>query len=384
MPFIGQEPQVGAYHVLDSITASATATYNLQLSGAAFSPASANHLLVSLNGVLQKPGASFNVSGSQITFSSALTSSDNINFIMALGNVLDVGTPTDGTITSAKMAPNVIGEGITVNTGDPAYNTNLAGKSVGHFWVNSTSGEVYILTNATTNANVWTNVGDGTGRIDNSYLISDILVVAGGGGGGARGGGGAGGMIQQAGFSISVGNVITATVGAGGAGGTTGDGGDGGNSVLSTNDSVNPFSTQTAIGGGGGGKSAAGSNGVGNSRGGNGGAGLADSITGSSVTYAGGGGGGSETVVGGDGGAGGGGRGAFNGNYAANAGTANTGGGGGGAYNASWVGGAGGSGVVIIVVPTARYSGTTTGSPTVTTVGDNKVIKFTSSGTYTA
>ena len=39
MPFIGQEPQVGAYHVLDSITASATATYNLQLSGAAFSPA---------------------------------------------------------------------------------------------------------------------------------------------------------------------------------------------------------------------------------------------------------------------------------------------------------------------------------------------------------
>ena len=103
MPFIGQEPQIGAYHVLDSITASATATYNLQLNGGAFSPASANHLLVSLNGVLQKPGASFNVSGSQITFSSALTSSDNINFIMALGNVLDVGTPTDGSVTIAKL-----------------------------------------------------------------------------------------------------------------------------------------------------------------------------------------------------------------------------------------------------------------------------------------
>ena len=39
MPFIGQEPQIGAYHVLDSITASATATYNLQLNGGAFSPA---------------------------------------------------------------------------------------------------------------------------------------------------------------------------------------------------------------------------------------------------------------------------------------------------------------------------------------------------------
>ena len=102
MPFIGQEPQIGAYHVLDSITASATATYNLQLNGGAFSPASANHLLVSLNGVLQKH-ASFNVSGSQITFSSALTSSDNINFIMALGNVLDVGTPTDGTVNADKI-----------------------------------------------------------------------------------------------------------------------------------------------------------------------------------------------------------------------------------------------------------------------------------------
>jgi hypothetical protein len=40
--------------------------------------------------------------------------------------------------------------------------------------------------------------------------------------------------------------------------------------------------------------------------------------------------------------------------------------------------------VVIIVVPTARYSGTTSGGAGVTTVGSNKVIRFTSSGTYTA
>ena len=30
-----------------------------------------------------------------------MTSSDNINFIMALGNVLDVGTPTDGTVNAS-------------------------------------------------------------------------------------------------------------------------------------------------------------------------------------------------------------------------------------------------------------------------------------------
>ena len=98
MPFIGQEPITGAYHVLDAITASATATYNLQLDGGAFSPATANQLLVSLNGVIQKPGSSFTISGSQITFSSALTSSDSIDFIIALGDVLSVGTPTDGSV----------------------------------------------------------------------------------------------------------------------------------------------------------------------------------------------------------------------------------------------------------------------------------------------
>ena len=98
MPFIGQEPLTGAYHVLDDITTSATATYNLQLNSGAFSPATANQLLVSLNGVIQKPGSSFTISGSQITFSSALTSSDSIDFIIALGDVLSVGTPTDGSV----------------------------------------------------------------------------------------------------------------------------------------------------------------------------------------------------------------------------------------------------------------------------------------------
>lgn len=108
MPFIGQQPVTGAYHKLDAITASATATYNLLLNGGAYSPASANHLLVSLNGVMQAPQDSFTVSGSTITFASALTSSDNIDFIMALGDVLNIGTPTDGSVTSAKLDVNAI------------------------------------------------------------------------------------------------------------------------------------------------------------------------------------------------------------------------------------------------------------------------------------
>ena len=46
--------------------------------------------------------------------------------------------------------------------------------------------------------------------------------------------------------------------------------------------------------------------------------------------------------------------------------------------------GAGGKGVVILSVPTANYSSTTTGSPTVTTSGANTIMQFNGTGSYTA
>jgi len=108
MPFIGKQPQTGAYSKLDAITTSATATYNLTLDGSAYYPQSANHLLVSLNGVMQAPQDSFTISGSQITFASALTSSDSIDFIMALGDTLDIGVPSDGSVVTGKLANSAV------------------------------------------------------------------------------------------------------------------------------------------------------------------------------------------------------------------------------------------------------------------------------------
>jgi hypothetical protein len=67
--------------------------------------------------------------------------------------------------------------------------------------------------------------------------------------------------------------------------------------------------------------------------------------------------------------------------------TATVGGGGAAGMDASGItgtAGTGGSGVVIISVATSNYTGITTGSPTVTTSGSNTIIKWTSSGTYTA
>ena len=102
MGYIGKSPQTGAYSILDSLTASATASYTMQVDSVDFSPESVNHMLVSLNGVIQAPTTSYTISGSTITFASALTSSDSIDFIMVYGNVLDIGTPSDATVTNAK------------------------------------------------------------------------------------------------------------------------------------------------------------------------------------------------------------------------------------------------------------------------------------------
>jgi hypothetical protein len=45
---------------------------------------------------------------------------------------------------------------------------------------------------------------------------------------------------------------------------------------------------------------------------------------------------------------------------------------------------AGGSGVVILSIPTANYSGIVSGSPLVSVSGSNTILQFNSSGSYTA
>jgi hypothetical protein len=103
MAYIGKEPIVGNFQVCDSISVvNGQAAYTMQVSSTNVVPESANHMLVSLNGILQKPNSSFTVSGSTITFASNLATGDVIDFIMLLGNVLDIGTPSDSTVTDAK------------------------------------------------------------------------------------------------------------------------------------------------------------------------------------------------------------------------------------------------------------------------------------------
>jgi hypothetical protein len=104
MAYIGKQPVIGNFQVCDAITVvDAQAAYTMQVGGVDVSPESANHMLVSLNGILQAPTTSYTVSGSTITFASALETGDVIDFIQILGNVLDLGVPSDNTVSTAKI-----------------------------------------------------------------------------------------------------------------------------------------------------------------------------------------------------------------------------------------------------------------------------------------
>ena len=110
MSYIGKQPVVGNFQVCDSISVvNGQAAYTLQVGGSNVEPESPNHMLVSLNGVLQAPTSSYTVSGATLTFASNLATNDSIDFVMLLGNVLDIGTPSDGVITEPKLAANTGG-----------------------------------------------------------------------------------------------------------------------------------------------------------------------------------------------------------------------------------------------------------------------------------
>jgi hypothetical protein len=273
---------------------------------------------------------------------------------------------------------------------------------------------------------------------------ADFLVIAGGGGGvdplaaGTFNGGGAGaggyrnsynsessggGGSAESSLTFTGGTVYTITVGAGGsnyvdgndssisgsdittitstgggagAGNSAGRAGGSGGGGASSGGTGNPSAgSGTAnqgyagaaggdapnyYAGGGGGAGEAG-NTDGNSYGGDG---VASTITGSSVTRGGGGGGAQSPSSSVPGGAGGGGDGGYSA-VSGTSGTANTGGGAGGNGASGSGTTSGGSGVVILRMADADYSGTTTGSPTVTTSvgGTDTVLVFTGSGSYT-
>ena len=269
-------------------------------------------------------------------------------------------------------------------------------------------------TQSTTQFHIETFTAPGSFTVPSGVTGIDYLIVGGGGGGGRgssrTGGGGSGGEVITGSLTVSPGQVLPVTIGAGGWGGTltspAGDGqassfnaitaqggGRGGQTATSPGVSAygggnNPgqngargtigfmggngfdqgFASGSFSGGGGGGASAAGKDGS-SSKAGDGGDGVSNNYqTGVTKYYAGGGAGGFQKGTGGStpsaanqgiGGTGGGGNGGWTqeswtsgGSPSGASGSVNTGGGGGGAAldarSSIIMGGAGGSGLVVL------------------------------------
>ena len=121
MAYLGRQPIVGNYQVLDALTATTTDTYALTKNSVAVFPQTPANCIVSLNGVIQAPYDSYTISGSNIVFASALTASDSIDFITVLGDVLNVGTVSDGTIGLAKLSATGTKDATTFLRGDNTF-----------------------------------------------------------------------------------------------------------------------------------------------------------------------------------------------------------------------------------------------------------------------
>ena len=117
---------------LDNITFSGGATYNLTKGSSAFTPIGADHIICSINGVVQF--GNFTVSGSTITFTGAtLTSSDTMDFIFQIGTGVAL-TPNDNSVTASKLSTAGISSGQVFKVNDSGNGWELG---------NASSAEVY-------------------------------------------------------------------------------------------------------------------------------------------------------------------------------------------------------------------------------------------------
>lgn len=410
MAFLGNTPTTQAFTPAVDFFSGNASTTAFTLSRPV---ASVAQVQVVVNNVPQKPSDAYTVSSNTITFTSAPSSGTNNIYVYYTSPITQVIAPGQGTVGLTALTATGTASSSTFLRGDNSWQTVSVTPTAVSDQDNTSTGYFDLPAGTTAQRPASPTVGmvrynttisqyeayQSTGwaviYAYTSYPASYLIVAGGGGGGGAQntvnnsGSGGAGGLLQGT-TTLSVGTTYSFVVGGGGAGGAGGSPTNGTQGTNSTGLSL------TAIGGG---------YGSGNSNGGNGGSGGGGGGVGSATS--------GGTATSGQGNAGSGGPGNFNpgagggaggaasgstagvglsvsitgsavtyaaGNTAVSANTGN----GGASAGGNNAGGTGSSGVVILAVPTINYTGTTTGSPTVTTSGANTILKFTSSGSYTA
>jgi len=147
-------------------------------------PTNAQQLIISINGVIQKPNAGqgvpnegFTLSGSTVTFSSAIPSGSDY-FVIVLGSTVNIGTPSNNTVTEAILQANVVSEEKLKVSNSPTNGYFLSaqsGNSGGLTWAQVDTG---VTSDGSGNTVAGTNAGDSiTSGSNNTAVGKDALTT---------------------------------------------------------------------------------------------------------------------------------------------------------------------------------------------------------------
>ena len=189
MPYLGKSPEHGNFTELTDVSGSfngSTTQFALtsRIGSIAITPVVEAAVLISINGVIQEPTTDYTVSGTNITFTSAPASTDSF-FGIVMGRQLDVGTPSDSTVTPAKM--NISSALVPASADGAALGSTSAEWSDLYL---ADSGVIYFgndqeitLTHAADDGLILKHVGTGDGKEpsltfqagDNDIAANDVL-----------------------------------------------------------------------------------------------------------------------------------------------------------------------------------------------------------------
>jgi len=184
MAYIGQNlDRFSNVEKLDAITP-ATATgagpYNLLKGGVAFTPSSADTMVVSIDGVIQY--GNFSVSGSTITFDAALSDSNTCDFIYHMGTGF-ISTPADGTVNTGQLADGGITP-IKFSTSGISAGNVIKVNDAGTAWElgAASSAEIYGFSKDSNGDLIVTTTNQGQDNISNATYATfdDVLFSASG------------------------------------------------------------------------------------------------------------------------------------------------------------------------------------------------------------
>jgi hypothetical protein len=112
MAYLGRTPVAGNFVKLDNISGQFDgnlSTFNTTVSGDAYTVSNPYATIVVADGNVLQPQVDYNFQNATIVFDTAPTSAWlNKFWVIALGDVLDTGIPSDGTINNAKVTDSTL------------------------------------------------------------------------------------------------------------------------------------------------------------------------------------------------------------------------------------------------------------------------------------